>query len=133
HLAEVRAEGGKLAEAEAMHLEALAIQRKVLGGEHPEVANSLNDLGFVFLAEGKLAQGEAALREALAMKRKLFGKEHPNAVGAMFNLSVGLREEGKWGEVESIYREALAIARKRSSNEVLDEGTWPSEGFWLST
>ena len=76
-LANLLGNQGKLAEAETMHREALAMRKKLLGDEHPAVARSLNDLAFVLPAEGKLVEAEAMYREALAMRKKLFGDEHP--------------------------------------------------------
>ena len=41
-----------------MHREALAMQRKLLGNEHPDVADSLDGLANVLQAQGKLAEAE---------------------------------------------------------------------------
>jgi len=40
-LAEIYSEQGKLAEAEAMSQQALAIKRAILGEQHPSIADSL--------------------------------------------------------------------------------------------
>src|SRR5437667_6719557 len=54
---------GKLAEAEDLAREALAMSRKRLGNEHPEVAYSLNLLGELLVAQGKAMELPELLRE----------------------------------------------------------------------
>ena len=50
---------GKLADAEAVHRDALAIKRKRPGNEHRDVAASLNNLANVLNAQGKRAEAES--------------------------------------------------------------------------
>ena len=72
-LADLYREQGKFAEAEALHRQALEMQRKLLGEEHPEVATSLNHLAVVLQHQGKLAEAEQLYRQALEMQRKQLG------------------------------------------------------------
>ena len=51
-----------------MYREALAMRRKLLGNEHPDVATTLNGLAWVLAVKGKLAEAETMYREALAMR-----------------------------------------------------------------
>ena len=108
---------GKLAEAEAMFREALATLRKLLGNEHPDVANSLNGLAAVLRDEDKLAEAEAMFREALAMRRQLLGNEHPAVAVSLANLALVLAEEGKLVEAESLSSQSLAMFRKLLGDE----------------
>ena len=64
-------EQGKLAEAETLFREALAMQKKLLTSEHPDVARSLDGIASVFYSEQNFAEAETLYREALAMQRKL--------------------------------------------------------------
>src|SRR5262249_47920206 len=45
--------GGKYAEAEPLYQRALAIREQALGSQHPDVAQSLNDLAALYYAHGK--------------------------------------------------------------------------------
>jgi hypothetical protein len=50
---------GKLGEAETTLRGALALRQKLLGNEHPEVAEFLNKLAKVLQVEGKLGEAES--------------------------------------------------------------------------
>ena len=72
----------KLPESERLHREALAIRRQLLGNEHTNVLESLNDLALVLSNQGKLQEAEAMHRETLALRKKLNGAEDLNrAIG----------------------------------------------------
>ncbi len=57
---------------------ALRLSKEVNGNEHPDVADSLNDLATVLQDQGKNTEAEKLLRQALDMRRKLLGDEHPD-------------------------------------------------------
>jgi tetratricopeptide (TPR) repeat protein len=54
----------------------LAIDREVLGAEHPEVAGSLQWLGEVYAERDDFVAARKALQEALAIEMKLHGEKH---------------------------------------------------------
>ena len=54
----------------------LAIEREVLGAEHPEVAASLAWLAGVYAEREDFAAAREARREVLALRVKLHGEEH---------------------------------------------------------
>jgi hypothetical protein len=56
---------------------ALAIEKKVLGPEHPDVAGTLNNLGNVYDDQGNYPLAEQALSRALAIEEKVQGPERP--------------------------------------------------------
>jgi serine/threonine protein kinase/Tfp pilus assembly protein PilF len=108
---------GEYQKAEAMSREALAIRRKLLGNEHPDVADSLNNLALALHAQGRLAEAETMYREALAIQKRLWGDRHPSVPDALHNLADVLRAQGKLAEAETLHREILAMRRKRLGNE----------------
>jgi tetratricopeptide (TPR) repeat protein len=110
---------GSLDQAETMLRQAVAIRRKVFGSETPEVAQSLNDLGLVLIAQQKLSEAEEAVAEALATRQKLFGTENADAATSLNDLSAIYREMGKLVEAETMAREALKIRQKLFGNENL--------------
>ena len=60
-----------------MYKEALVIDKKVSGEEHPSVATSLNNLGILYKNQGKYDEAEKMYKEALAIHKKVSGEEHP--------------------------------------------------------
>ena len=111
---------GEGAMAEGMYREALATGRKLLGNEHPDVAESLRGLAYILWAHGKPGEAEGLAREALAIQRKHFGSEHAAVAQSLQTLSLALVAQGKSVEAEIVIREALAIRRKLFGNEHLE-------------
>jgi serine/threonine protein kinase/tetratricopeptide (TPR) repeat protein len=114
---------GAYGQARAMHNAALVLRKKVLGSEHPDVAQSLHGLALALLRQDKLADAETSAREALSLRRKLFGNEHQDVASSALNLAVVLLEERKLAEAETLTREALATRRKVLANDHLDVAT----------
>jgi tetratricopeptide (TPR) repeat protein len=85
---------------------------KVLRDEHPDVAQSLNNLAGLLRAQGKYDEAEPLCRQSLEILRKVLGEEHPNFAGSLNNLAAVLRAQGKYDEAEPLYRQSLAIWRK---------------------
>jgi tetratricopeptide (TPR) repeat protein len=65
------------AAAEPLLWQALAIDEKAFGSDHPKVAAVLNDLGLVLRDKGDYAAAEPMLRRALAIAEKTLGPDHP--------------------------------------------------------
>ncbi|OCQ90200.1 hypothetical protein BCD64_19985 [Nostoc sp. MBR 210] len=63
-----------------MYIQALAIQRKLLGEEHLDIAQSLNNLGVLYNFQGKYSQAELLLIQALDICQRQLGVSHPNTI-----------------------------------------------------
>jgi tetratricopeptide (TPR) repeat protein len=100
------------AEAEPLLREALAIRRRVLGGDHPDTATSLHNLAVDLDARGQYAEAEPLLREALAIRRRVLGVDHPDTAASLIELAFNLDARGQYAEAEPLLREALAICRR---------------------
>jgi len=92
-----------LAEAENLSRQALAIQRKVLDNEHPEIARSVYMLAIALSFKGGRSKGKPGFREVLAMWRKLQANERPEFAEALHNLAYMLMQQGKVGEAEPCF------------------------------
>ena len=66
---------------------ALAIQEKMLGPEHPNVATGLNNLAQLLQTTNRPAEAEPFMRRALAIDEKIFGPDHPNVARDLNNLA----------------------------------------------
>ncbi len=77
---------GRYSEAEPLLQEALAMSKRVLGDEHPDVATSLNNLALLYDNQGRYSEAEPLYQEALAMRKRVLGDEHPDVATSLFNL-----------------------------------------------
>lgn len=102
----------QFAEARAAVERQLEIRRTLLGQEHPEVTESLGNLGALRLATGDFAGAEQLFTEALTMNRKILGAEHPEFATNLNNLAYVCYARGDYGCAESFLREALGIWRR---------------------
>lgn len=103
---------GRPLEAEPLAVEALTINRKLLGERHVTVATSMSNLGAVYQDLRKLPEAESLYRDCLEMRKSLLGPEAAPVATSMNNLGIVLDLQGKFAECESLYREAIRIERK---------------------
>ncbi len=91
---------GRYAEAEPLYKRSLAIREKVLGPEHPGVAQSLNNLAALYKAQGQYAEAEPLYQRALAIREKALGSEHPHVAQSLNNLAGLYEAQGRYAEAE---------------------------------
>src|SRR5205814_1783201 len=92
---------GELTEAEPLYREALAMRRRLYHPErfpdgHPQLAQSLNNMGYLLRLRWELDKAEPFYRASLAMHQKLYPGErfpdgHPDLAGALNNLAFVLQ------------------------------------------
>ena len=92
--------------------QALAINRKVLGEEHPDTASSLNNLGGLLHSKGDNDSARPYYEQALAIRRKMLGEEHPDTAGSLNNLGYLLEDMGDSIGARPYYEQALAVYKK---------------------
>ena len=56
---------------------ALEIQTRVFGSDHPDVADSKENIGLVFQKMTKKSEARQMFTEAAGIRRKVFGADHP--------------------------------------------------------
>jgi serine/threonine protein kinase/Tfp pilus assembly protein PilF len=109
-----RRQKAELGPARALIAEALAMRRKILGEEHPEVAVSHSELGRTLMDLGLLGKAEAHFRSALAIRKKVLGPVDHETATSMSDLGLLLRQKGDRAGAEALLRETLAVTRKSS-------------------
>lgn len=117
---------GQLAQLDAARAtleSALAMRRKVLGEEHPEVAVSHSELGRTLFDLGRLDEAEAHFRAALAIRRKALGPDDHETATSMSDLGLLLRQKGDRAGAEALFRKTLAVTRKSSGPKHPDVAT----------
>lgn len=104
---------GLYAKAQPLLENALAINRRLFGNEHQEVAASLNLLGMLFMEKGDYARAEPMFTDALAINRGQLGNKDLRVAANLNNLGVLALHKGAYQRAASYYREALAIRREQ--------------------
>ena len=82
------------------------------GGDHEELATTLNNLGYLLDAVGKTSEAHPLYEEALKIRRRLVKGDHFNVIQSLDNLASTLSSLGKEGEALPLYEEALKIRRR---------------------
>jgi tetratricopeptide (TPR) repeat protein len=67
---------GRYADADPLYKRALATWKKALGPDHRDVAQSLNNLADLYLAQGRYADAEPLYKRALASTPEQKGSTH---------------------------------------------------------
>jgi tetratricopeptide (TPR) repeat protein len=100
---------GKLAAAESLFTESLAIQEKTLGADHPNIGGSLYNRAKLLQAEGKLAEAETDARRAMAILGKVLPSDDPTMAAVESGLGSILTDRGRPTEAEPLLRHALGV------------------------
>jgi tetratricopeptide (TPR) repeat protein len=140
---------GKYDESEPLYQQSLAIRRKVcaihlaassrdhsckvLGEEHPDVAQSLNNLAELLRVQGKYDEAQPLYQQSLAIRRevcaihlvassrdhscKVLGEEHPDVADSLNNLAAFLSAQGKHNEALVYANQSLDIRRRKLGDE----------------
>jgi hypothetical protein len=88
------ADAGDLASAAALLEDAARIQEAELGPLHPEVANTLNNLGIVAESQGQIGEAETYYRRAVAITSAALPPGDPMVASSRKNLEDFCRERG---------------------------------------
>jgi tetratricopeptide (TPR) repeat protein len=112
-------------EGRRAHRQALAVDEKLLGADHPKVAADLNDLALLYDAQGNFAQAEALLSRALRICEKAYGEEHPGVIPSLEYLATFLRRTRRPAEAQKVEARAKAI-RARLGPKAAADPTGPA-------
>lgn len=103
---------GKYSDALAPAERALAIRERVLGAEHPAVADLLNQVASLLDDKQDYAKAEAPNLRALAIREKALGPDHPDVARSLYNLAWLAKVKQDFAKAESLYRRALDIQER---------------------
>ena len=81
-----RVQGG-FDQAESLYKRALAVEEKIFGRDHPEVASTLMSLAALYRSGGRGGQAIETYRQALAVLEKKLGAQDPLAIETRERLS----------------------------------------------
>jgi serine/threonine-protein kinase len=104
---------GRYEEAEPLLRSALEAQRRELGEESVEVADTLRVLGELLMQRGQLEEAETHLRRALALRESLLGPEHVSVAHALDALGTLHWTRGDVQSATREFRRAIAIVERQ--------------------
>lgn len=90
-------------------LEVLAMQRKLLGDDHPEFADSLFILSAKLTAMKDYSAAHPLLREALKIRRNYYGPSHPIVANTHYTYAYLLAELGVFDAAKAQFERAREI------------------------
>jgi CHAT domain-containing protein/Tfp pilus assembly protein PilF len=89
---------------------ALEIRLKLLGPEHPDVANNYDNLGVDYLDKGEYDKAIAYSEKALEIRLKMLGADHPKVATSYNNLGLAYYSKGLYDQAIGYYEKSLAIS-----------------------
>jgi CHAT domain-containing protein/tetratricopeptide (TPR) repeat protein len=102
-------QAGSYAEAEPLLQRSLTTREKLLGSNHPDVAESLNSLALLYVTLGKYTAAEPLFLRSLAIREKVLGKNHLDVAMTLNDLGSLYYDQGKYEKVEPLFQRSLAI------------------------
>lgn len=108
--AEKAAEAGNFSTAENLLRDAARLQEASLGPRHPDLANTLNNLGIVCEMTGKADEAEQYFRRAVSIARTSLAPDHPFVATSQKNLRDFCDARGKQIELPAPSSEAAEPA-----------------------
>ncbi|MCP3960329.1 MAG: tetratricopeptide repeat protein [bacterium] len=117
----IKDEGG-FRTAEILFHEALAMERRLVGDEHPEVVLTMNNLAAALAAQGRHDEAEDIYKQALELKIKVHGRRSPEAAISLNNLGVLYQNTGRLAESEPLINESLDIRREFLGSDSVQVG-----------
>jgi len=103
---------GKYKEALVPAENKIDIDRRIWGEEHKRVAESLSNLGMLYMQQGTYAQAEPLLQRALTIALEVLGLTHPTTGINLNNLAELYRYQGQYAQALPLYERALVISEQ---------------------
>ncbi len=116
-LALIYANQGKLARAEELYKDSLAIRQRKWPNENEQVSDSLTNLGLLYTNFGKYEEAERLLNEALRIRDKILSSNHPKIGAAFNNLGNFYFKIGLMVKAERYYSRSIEILENATDNE----------------
>ena len=108
---------GRYNDAEPLYLQSLDIKKRQLGNDHPDVAQSFNNLAQLYYSQGQYNDAEPLYLQSLDIKKRQLGNDHPDVATSLNNLALLYKSQGKYLEAENLAQQALVIYQQKLGNE----------------
>jgi tetratricopeptide (TPR) repeat protein len=102
----------KYGQAEMAWGRSLQSKLRVLGGNHPAVAVTANNLAGLHYLLGRYSEAESYTKKCIEIYENGLGPDHPNVAICLHNLASLNHVQGKYQEAEPHYKRTLEIRNK---------------------
>jgi tetratricopeptide (TPR) repeat protein len=102
-------EQGRYRESGMVWEQLVELRQRLLGDNHPAVAQSLNNLANLYQEQGCYEQAEPLLLQALELYQRLLGDDHPHVATSLNNLAYLYESQGCYEQAEPLYLQALEL------------------------
>ena len=119
--------------ASDLYTEALAIQRRVLKPDHPELATTLSNMGSLYQRQNQTELAIPLLEEALEIRTKVFPDDHPTLLTSRNMMAVAYGNLGRMDEAIVLARKVLAARQKKLGNHSHVAGSFNTLGHLLKS
>jgi CHAT domain-containing protein/tetratricopeptide (TPR) repeat protein len=92
--------------------QAIQVQEKATGTDHPNLGILHGYLGRIYQVQGKSAEAEAEYLEAVGILRKSLGPEHPETFKVLGNFAGFYARQKQFAKAEALIRGAIAASEK---------------------
>jgi tetratricopeptide (TPR) repeat protein len=111
-LANAQFYAGNLDESEAINRRLLQEERQRRTGDHPDIADTLLNLGAIEFSRGRYPAAAERDREALGILERWYGPDHPEAASAMTILASALSIQKQFDEAAQLLERALRTQQR---------------------
>jgi tetratricopeptide (TPR) repeat protein len=102
----------RYSDAMVLYQRALAIRERLLGIEHPDTAETYNNIAIVYETKRDYVEALMWYAKALAINEKVLGAEHPSTATIYNNIAEVYYNQGDYAKALMWYEKALAIRKK---------------------
>lgn len=100
---------GQYSEAEPLFIQALEMKEMLMGRNHPDVAESLNNLGWMYFRQRRYEAAKPLLHESLKIRQATLPSFHPDIADSLTTLADLYRSQRQYIEAESLLLKSLKI------------------------
>ena len=100
----------RMGEAERLVVDALAIQRRILGDDDPRVAQGMHNLASLYVETDRLQQAEPLLQQAITTALQVYGPRNPEVAIYLDTLASLYRKGGAYERAKPFAERAVEIA-----------------------
>ncbi|KAG9236373.1 kinesin light chain 3 [Amylocarpus encephaloides] len=108
---------GRYNEAEGQFIEALEIEMRALGPEHPDTLTSMASLASTYRNQGRWKEAEDLEVQVMETSSRVLGLEHPDTLTSMANLASTFWNQGRWKEAEDLEVQVMDTRKRVSGLE----------------